>query len=1118
MNLTFLCLFPPKRNSITKTLRAMKLITSLLFIACLHVRAAGYSQQVTLTEKNITPKQLFRKINSQTGYQFFYNEKLFSKGEKITINVKNATIEQVLEKCFKDLPVIYAIIDKTIVIRARPEKPGSIGGKTIVNDIIGIVKDSSGAPLAGATVGIKGKPVRVATDINGRFSITASPGDVLTISYVGYITQEIRVTDAAVISITMLPKPREIEQVVVTALGIKKSARALTYNVQEVKGEEVTRNKDANFVNALAGKIAGVTINPSSSGIGGGSRVVMRGTKSINQNNNVLYVIDGIPMPNLNGGNTKDASNAFGGTTSGEGISSINPEDIESISALTGPSASALYGNQGANGVILVTTKKGSSGKLRINFSHSSDFFSPFVMPKFQNTYGQVTPDQYASWGSKLPEPSGYKPKDFFQTGTNIFNSISFSGGTEKSQTFFSIGTNNAQGIIRKNTYNRYNFYLRHSINLTNRLTVDVNAMYVKQDDRNMIAQGQYHNPLVPIYLFPPGDDIRKYQVYTRYDPSRKISTQFWPYGSLEGLQAENPYWITDAESNINKKDRYMISLTAKYSVFDWLDITGRARIDHVNAVSESKYPAGTNTLFASEYGYYGIRTSPSKNTYADLIATIRHKIAPFLHLTSNVGGSFQDDRSDTLEVKGNLTKLANLFTTNNMVPASKQTYSRSQLQSVFATAQFDYKGWLYLDATGRYEWPSQLPNGFATKSSYFFPSIGISGIINDVLGIPKNILSFAKLRFSYAEVGNPPGFGLTNPVYPIDDNTFRPAPFPEYLPERTRSYEAGAELKFFNNRLSLNATFYKSNTTNQLLTIPLTGSLYTVFYYNAGNIQNKGIEASAGYNMSYSGINWSSNLIFTLNRNKVIRLSEGFKNPVTGEIFGQDSSSVSSVGDLENLLVKGGSMADMYISQVLREDNQGNLWVDPGSGAIAKQIIPKRYIGRTTPDYTLGWRNTLSYNNVELSFLVDARVGGVGVSFTQAVMDAYGVSQRSADDRNRGGVEIYGKLYPNVQAYYNMLGAASGGSVGMPAYYVYSATNVRLREAALAYTIPGKWLGGKVENIRVALTGHNLFMFYNKAPFDPESTASTGTFYQGIDYFRQPSYRSIGFSIRAQF
>lgn len=1095
----------------------MRLTIVMLIVSFVQVNATTLAQRITMHQRNAPLESVLKEIRKQSGYDFFYDGKILPKNKKVTVSLTNSTVSEALESTLKGLPLDYSINERTVILKSKKLTPAL---ERLFAEVKGIVTDTAGVGILGVSVMNRNAGKATSSNAKGAFTIEANEGDVLVFTSIGYLKQEIRMTGQTQLSVVLKQDENQLEQVVVTALGIKKSTRSLTYNVQELKGEELTRNRDANFVNSLTGKVAGVTINASSSGIGGSTRVVMRGTKSISLNNNVLYVVDGIPIPNNNGG--ASVNDAFKGSVTGEGISSLNPDDIESISALTGPSATALYGNQGANGVILVTTKKGAvtagTGKpINITLSNNTDFHNPFIMPKFQNTYGQADPQKYESWGQKLATPSSYNPRDFFQTGYNLSNSISLSGGTEKSQTLFSAATNNARGIIPDNKYNRYNFYLRHTANLTDRFTVDFNAMYVKTSDNNMIAQGQYQNPLLPLYLFPPGDDIRKYELYSRYNADRKISTQFWPYGNL-GLGAQNPYWVAKAQTNTNNSERYMLSGTAKYKVFDWLDITGRVRVDNNNLQNEIKLPAGTDGIFASEYGHYSMGKTGSKNLYVDLVASVRTKITDDISFSSNFGGSYQDDKVDGLTVFGNLTRIANVFTTlDNMTPQTTPVYSRTQLQSTFATAQFDYKKWMYMDLTGRYEWPSQLPKDYANQSSYFYPSVGLSAIVSDVIKMPEAI-SFAKARVSYAEVGSPPKFGVTNPVY-SQSTFFNPAPFPEYMPERTKSYEAGLDLRFFNNKLTFSGTVYKSNTTNQLLTRQLkSGSIYTEFSYNAGDIENRGIEASLGYTANMGQLTWNSNAVFSMNRNKVNRLSEGYVNRLTGEVFGRDSIGVSSLGSLESLLTIGGTMSDLYISEVLREDNQGNLWISPTDGSIQTQKIPKRYVGRTSPDYNIGWRNSFSYKDLDLSFLIDARIGGVGVSATQSIMDAYGVSQQSADDRDNGGVMVYGKKYTNVQNYYNVIGGASGGSVGLLGYYIYDATNVRLREASIGYTLRGKLLKDRIESIRVAVTGRNLLMFYNKAPFDPESTASTGTYYQGIDYFQQPSYRSVGFNVSVRF
>lgn len=467
----------------------------------------------------------------------------------------------------------------------------------------GVVRDANKEPLIGVNILVKGTHDGTITDMDGAFTLDVKMGDVLVFSYMGYATQEVTVKSKKSLEVVMKENLTDLEEVVVTALGIKKETKALAYNVQEVKSEELVRVKDANLMSSLVGKIAGVTINSASSGVGGSARVVMRGTKSISGNNNALYVVDGIPLPNLSSTQPSDLYTGMG--QSGDGIATLNPDDIESMSVLTGAAAAALYGSDAANGVVMITTKKGKAGKLSLSVSNSTTFSSPFVLPEFQNTYGSET-GEFSSWGQKLEVPSSYDPADFFQTGYNVNNSISLSTGSETNQTYFSAATVNARGIVHNNNLDRYNFSVRNSSSMLNdRLNLDLSFMYMRVNEQNMLSQGQYFNPLVPIYLFPRGDDIAKYQTFERYNASRNFKTQYWPYGD-QGMMMQNPYWITERDMFNNYKDRFLTGLGLKFNITDWMNISARVKYDGTRETRTKKYYASTLTLFAgSETGAY---------------------------------------------------------------------------------------------------------------------------------------------------------------------------------------------------------------------------------------------------------------------------------------------------------------------------------------------------------------------------------------------------------------------------------------------------------------------------------------------------------------------------------
>lgn len=569
------------------------------------VGASAQTGTVSINVKNASVKELFSAIEKQTSYRFSYRDAEIKNKTGITVNVKNEELKSLLSRELAKYGLTFQASGNKIIV--TPVKAKSKG---VVKKVKGRVVDAKGEPIIGATVMEKGTTNGTITDFDGNFVLDVADGAPMEISYIGYQTMQLVADAGKTLSVTMKEDTEVLDEVVVTALGIKKETKALTYNVQEVKSSEILKVKDANFMNALSGKIAGVTINSSSSGVGGATRVVMRGTKSISGNNNALYVVDGIPLPNLSSTQPSDLYTGMG--QSGDGISALNADDIESMSVLTGAAAAALYGSDAANGVVMITTKKGEAGKLSVSVSNSTTFSSPFVLPEFQNTYGSEQ-GEYESWGQKLMVPTNYDPADFFQTGYNVNNSISLSTGSETNQTYFSASTVNARGIIHNNDLDRYNFSVRNSSSmLNNRLHMDLSFMYMRVNEQNMLAQGQYFNPLVPVYLFPRGDDFSKYQTFERYDASRNFKTQYWPYGD-QGMMMQNPYWITERNKFNNNKDRFLAGIGLKFDINDWLNVSARVKYDGSKEVRTKKYSASTLTLFAgSEMGAY----------YKDEIAT----------------------------------------------------------------------------------------------------------------------------------------------------------------------------------------------------------------------------------------------------------------------------------------------------------------------------------------------------------------------------------------------------------------------------------------------------------------------------------------------------------------
>lgn len=973
----------------------------------------------------------------------------------------------------------------------------------------GTVIDTDGFEVIGATVFVLGQEgMGATTNLDGQFTINNVPSNAtLRISFVGMKTQDIPLNGRTELNVTLEPDSELLDEVVVTALGIERSEKALAYNVQELKGDDLTKVKDANFMNSLVGKVAGVNINASSSGIGGATRVVMRGPKSLSSSNQALYVVDGVPMFNINNGDI--AGGKFSTQPGGEGISDINPDDIQSISVLSGASAAALYGSAAANGVIMVTTKKGAEGRVRLTISNNTSFLTATMLPKFQNSYINEK-GQIASWGKKVADENEILcPQGFFQTGTNIQNSVALNVGSSTSQTYLSIGTTNATGIMPNSGYDRYNLTARNTTSFLDDLfSLDLSLNYIKSGDKNLMAQGQYYNPLPALYLFPRGENFDSIRTYEIYDPVRKIYTQNWPYG--DALSMQNPYWILYRMPRTNNKDRYMLAGTLSYNPLEWLTITARGRYDYSHNKSEDKRYASTASIFThSDYGYYGFNNSFAKAIYGDLMATVNQHWGDFsLSAVLGASGNYNSTHNDGF--KGGLKAPSNIFTPNAIdytrggKPFSPNFGGYEHLiYSLFGSAEIGYKSALYLSVTGRNDWDSALAG--TTHESFFYPSVGLSTILSEFIPMPKEYISFLKLRGSWASVGSAIPVNLSSEVkynynpgtqsYTLD--TYR---FPKtFYPERTNSWEVGLTANLFDGLWDLDLTWYQSNTMNQTFLRTISASEGSNNeYIQAGNVRNRGIELSTSLNFEWGDFTWTPTYTFSMNKNKIMELL-----PDESEIIKK-----GGLDGIEVILKKGGSMGDVYDYSSLQYTEEGYLLVE-GGVLGTKNLDNPIYRGSTLPLANMGLSNNFTWKGLNFGFLLSARLGGIVMSQTQAILDSYGVSQASANLREAGGVPV------NL----SRIGAkeyltAVGGEKPLWENYIYDGTNVRLQQAYIGYTLRTPWLR-EDSSISLGLTGNNLLMIYVKAPFDPELTASTGTYFQGFDYFMQPANRSLGFNIR---
>lgn len=1119
--------------------RVRFLLPVLTLVCCLFAgTASAQSVPVTLRVSDAPLEQVLSAIEKQTTYLFVYDKNV-DVACRVSIDVKDTPLNNVLNTLFQSSDIAYAVENTSIVLSqkapaAQPGQPVTVTGKVV---------DASGMPVIGAAVIVKGTTIGTSTGVDGDFSLQVPPPSadaVLEINYLGYEPIAQTVGSRTNITFTLRESAVDVDAVVVTALGIKRSEKALSYNVQQVNSEDIVANKDVNFINSLSGKVAGVTINSSSGGVGSASRVVMRGQKSISQTSNALYVIDGVPMfTTARDGGTEFASQ---GTT--DPIADINPEDIESMSVLNGAAAAALYGSDAANGAIVVTTKRGKAGYTSVTVSSNTEVMSPFVLPEFQNRYGTGDLNSsegsiVRSWGNRLNSSNymGYSPRDdYFQTGVTGTESVSLSTGTEKNQTYFSAAAVNSRGVIPNNGYDRYNFTFRNTTSfLGDKLKLDVGASYVMQKDRNMTNQGTYNNPLVGAYVYPRGNDWADIEMYERYDPARRLYTQYWPVGDA-GMTMQNPYWINYRNLRENNKDRYMLNAALSYDVLDWLNVSGRIRVDNSSNDYTEKFYASTFTQLTegSKNGLYGITKTKDKQVYGDVLVNINKTFGEDWSLQANAGASISDMRYDAMKVRGPIPDgeitdekplLANVFSVQNLSNTSKtkrlQEGWREQTQSIFASVEIGFKNTYFLTLTGRNDWPSQLAGEHSVKSSFFYPSVGASVVLSQLIPeMPKN-LSYVKLRASYASVGVAFERYLANPRYSWNEsglNWSTQTRFPIYnlKPERTKSFEVGLTMRFLRH-FNLDFTYYNTKTQDQTFEPNIsTGSGSSKLTIQSGNVRNRGFEVALGYSNTWGKFSWDSNYTLSANKNKILSLADDVVNPETGEHFSVDQLDMGGLADARFILREGGTLGDFYSRIDLKRDSNGAVYINE-KGEIASESITdvNSYIklGSVLPDANMAWRNDFRWRNFNFGFMVSARLGGVVFSRTQAMLDYYGVSEVSAAARDAGGVMINGGDLVDANKWYTAIG--SGNSV--PQYYTYSATNVRLQEASIGYTIPKKKLGDICE-ITLSLVGRNLWMIYNKAPYDPETVATVNSYYQGIDYFMSPSTRNIGFNLRLKF
>ena len=998
----------------------------------------------------------------------------------------------------------------------------------------GTVTSSDGEPIIGANVIELGSNNGTATDLDGNYQLKVGPNAILEFTYTGYVSQKFTVGVQTMINVT-LEEGVSLSEMVVTALGISREKKSLTYAAQTIQGGQLTQVRDANFVNTLQGKVAGLVVTNASSGVGGATRVILRGNRSIQSSNNALFVVDGVPVDNSTPG---QVGNDFGGYNGSDGVANINPDDIESINVLKGAAASVLYGSRAANGVILITTKKGSAGAISVDVNSGAQFDAPLTLPNLQNEYGQGNGGVFgsrssASWGPKMnnqavidwtgkaqgmvPQPNNIS--DFFQIGTSFNNSVGIKGGSEKVQSYFSFTNNQVSGIVPGNTLDRNTINLRISANLSKKFSTDAKVTYVNQMLNNKLRSGEESSEVMNLYKTPRSirnEDMQNYQ-------SEAGVPTYWTSSSVY----MNPYWTINRTSADEERTRTTSLVSATYRINDDMKILARVSLDQYTDRGENTFYDNT-LLFAWLGGTFQKYFRQVKERNSELLLIGNKKLNSKVKLSYTFGIADVARQSDFTQTSANGLLVPNKFDLGFARNLAVGTgFVERDLQSVFGSVQVSLNDYLYFDVTARNDWSSTLP----APHSYFYPSLGLTTVLSDIIELP-NFINFAKLRGSYTRVGNDAAPYLLTQSYSFSQggtggfiNRDGTQAIGDLKPELTTSLEFGFDGRFFDNRLGLDVTFYKTNSVNQVLSLPLApASGFSNQYINAGNIENAGVELTlTGSPIKKNDFTWDVTLNYARNINAIVSLHPDIKQTLLSSGYGRTAGV---------LVKEGGAYGDLYTEGWARTPSGQFIMDGAGKPVVSSS---QEYLGNFNPKFTLGLNNAFSIGKISLNVLVDARIGGVMTSGSDASLAFDGSSAYTTAYREGGwvipGVTLSNNEYipnttpVNAETFWTTV---SNGRYSWGQVFTYDATNVRIREAAVGYdfNINSQY----VKRAKLSIVARNLFFLAKgnaivdipgiptrKMWFDPDVNLGAGN-YQGVEYGTLPSARSIGLNLSVSF
>lgn len=1057
-------------------------------------------------------------------------------------------------RCFNRFRLVFFSMMLCISGQIYAQKNGTLAGK---------VTDSQGEVLAGVTIRVVELNRAVSANAEGEYSITLPEGTYsISASFISYQTKidagiKVTANSKTTHNITLHEQVRQLTEVVVTALGITREEKSLGYSSKVVKTEELTDAISGNWTDALSGKVAGLNLVRSGGGPTGSNAIILRGESNLTGSNDALIVVDGVVINHGSGRMTGTGYSAYANTDSpvdfGTGLNDINPEDIESVTVLKGPGAAALYGQRGANGALIITTKSGKSRAkgVGITFNSNTSLEQISRWPDWQYEYGQGTSDAYYSWGATVdgattrttssawgPKFEGqsyyqYDPvkngrgdertpwvaypnavKDFFEVGKTFNNSIAFDGGNQSTKIRFAITNVNNEWIIPNTGYKRNTVSMSASHKVNSKLDIASKVNYTNKWSDNLPSTG-YNNQTImywTIFWVPNGnlDWLKDYWV-----PGQEGILQRYPFSP----NPDNPYVIANEMLNKNNRNGITGNINATYKFTKDLSLMVRTSLDFATDKRSQQRPFDTEKF---KDGMFRTRNIYSQESNSDFLLRYNKKINNKIQGNFSFGGSNLRNSYVSDDIFANALIYPQIFTLANSKDVLRVNPYRSEyvINSLYGFMNLSYNNYLFLDVTGRNDWNSVLATPTSTSNvSFFYPSVNVSGIISEIFSLPKAI-SYAKLRASYAGVGsgrNTPyqTFVGYSPATSFPGGLYNQTSLanPDLKPLYTTSIEVGTDLKFFGNRAGLNFTLYKGNTKNQILAAGLDRSTgVNSAIVNAGEVMNRGLEIEADYQIlkKKNGLNWKAFGNFSANENEVLSLTHDL--PALTLQTGPSSSAVVEAR-------VGGNMAAIYGIGYQRSPG-GQIIFENGYPLATSEMI---YLGRVTPQWKAGIGQEFRYKQFKMNILFDGQYGGVAYSNTNAVNMEFGKLKSSLPGRDNG---IIGKgvirnpdgtfrpndvIAENIVTYYTAMAARANAEGN-----VYSTDFIKFREARLDYTFNAK-LNKRfnTQRVTVGLYGRDLFIFSKWPAYDPEfGTLNNGTIDRGFEIAQFPSTRTFGFNL----